>query len=520
MTALNKTSGALIWEVQVGQSIGASPMLLGERLCSGIEVNRPRANGYVACMARRTGQVLFYSGNFGEHTHGTPTAVWRTGPGSEDWSDRPPVLSSKAKTCRWDDHCARTLAALPTPFAPSVVEEFREQSCLASLPFAAELRAATVATAASSPTTGSVAAGEKVASKLKPGSSAGLLLVGANTGVLHAVDSATGAEAWRFATKGARARPILLQLQKDRRAAFVARAERNSERVARREAEAAVRLEDAKRAKQRSVRRGTIHADDAEWSQDDEDSFWTREEARETPLDEGEEEDLEALADERDPEDADQWVEEDTEELCERAPDLCEEKDTPWLWLLNNKENGNQGQIKGTMATYGHLCVFVSWDSFIYAVDVNDGRAVWTFQTRSLGMSSASILPASAYSASTAVDGLTFVGTHEWSIYALQLATGKLVWKYQTGGKIMSSGVLIDMGHVQAVREKCGSGNTWVLVWGSWDGAVYEFCASNGVLLAKKPLNSGPISNEIAIRDQTMYVSTNAGKVIALRAMN
>lgn len=70
MTALNKTTGALVWEVQLGHSIGASPMLIGERLCSGIELNRPRANGYIACVERRTGTPILFSEMLGDHTHG------------------------------------------------------------------------------------------------------------------------------------------------------------------------------------------------------------------------------------------------------------------------------------------------------------------------------------------------------------------------------------------------------------------------------------------------------------------
>jgi outer membrane protein assembly factor BamB len=74
---LNKSSGALVWEVKLGQSIGASPVIVGDRVYWAVEVGSPTANGYLAVVERCTGRVLFYSSPLGDHTHCTPTVLIR-----------------------------------------------------------------------------------------------------------------------------------------------------------------------------------------------------------------------------------------------------------------------------------------------------------------------------------------------------------------------------------------------------------------------------------------------------------
>src|SRR5689334_21598950 len=90
------------------------------------------------------------------------------------------------------------------------------------------------------------------------------------------------------------------------------------------------------------------------------------------------------------------------------------------------------------------------------------------------------------------------------------------IWKHTGGVKVMSSPLLTYRTNSK-ILEKC-LGQNWVVVWGSFDGYVYEFCATSGVLINRKNLFSGAISNEIAIFRDTMYISTNGGKLIALKA--
>ena len=72
---MDKSSGSLIWEVKLGQSIGASPVIVGDRVYWAVEVSSPASDGYLAVVERCTGRVLFYSRPLNDHTHCTPTVL-------------------------------------------------------------------------------------------------------------------------------------------------------------------------------------------------------------------------------------------------------------------------------------------------------------------------------------------------------------------------------------------------------------------------------------------------------------
>lgn len=69
--ALDKSTGRLVWQSKVGDYIGASPVLWGDRLFVGVETKKP--DGYLTCVSKETGKELFRSQPFGDHTHCTPT---------------------------------------------------------------------------------------------------------------------------------------------------------------------------------------------------------------------------------------------------------------------------------------------------------------------------------------------------------------------------------------------------------------------------------------------------------------
>lgn len=75
--ALDKQTGRLLWQTELGESIGASPVIWNDRICVGVETTDP--DGYLSCVDRETGERLFDSPTFGEHTHSTPTVDEETG---------------------------------------------------------------------------------------------------------------------------------------------------------------------------------------------------------------------------------------------------------------------------------------------------------------------------------------------------------------------------------------------------------------------------------------------------------
>ncbi len=71
LSALDKITGELVWETDLGDSIGASPVIVGDRIYAGVETRQP--NGYLAIVDRAGGAQLRTSARFGDHTHCTPT---------------------------------------------------------------------------------------------------------------------------------------------------------------------------------------------------------------------------------------------------------------------------------------------------------------------------------------------------------------------------------------------------------------------------------------------------------------
>jgi outer membrane protein assembly factor BamB len=65
--AVDKRAGDLVWEIQLGGSIGASPAQLGDFLFVAVEY--PTPDGKVFVIAAATGEVVWASPNLGHHAH-------------------------------------------------------------------------------------------------------------------------------------------------------------------------------------------------------------------------------------------------------------------------------------------------------------------------------------------------------------------------------------------------------------------------------------------------------------------
>ena len=54
-------------------------------------------------------------------------------------------------------------------------------------------------------------------------------------------------------------------------------------------------------------------------------------------------------------------------------------------------------------------------------------------------------------------DGVVYVGSDDWFIYALDASTGGLLWSYKTGGNVHSAPTVVGD----------------VVYFGSWDDSIY-----------------------------------------------
>ena len=68
--ALAKSTGRLVWQTRLRDSIGSSPVIWNDRLYVGVETSTRQ--GYLSCVDKNTGKLLFRSLKFADHTHSTP----------------------------------------------------------------------------------------------------------------------------------------------------------------------------------------------------------------------------------------------------------------------------------------------------------------------------------------------------------------------------------------------------------------------------------------------------------------
>ncbi len=156
------------------------------------------------------------------------------------------------------------------------------------------------------------------------------------------------------------------------------------------------------------------------------------------------------------------------------------------------------GQIKGAMTLAGGRVYFGSYDTHVYALDVRTGKQVWraSSQPRVGRTGTFYANPAVAY-------GRVYLGATDGKMYSYGARSGKLRWSNGTGDFIYSSA---------AVWRRN------VLV-GSYDGDFYSFDAATGDVRWRFDAN-GKISGSPTVIDGIVYFSTLSGRTYGLDARN
>jgi outer membrane protein assembly factor BamB len=154
------------------------------------------------------------------------------------------------------------------------------------------------------------------------------------------------------------------------------------------------------------------------------------------------------------------------------------------------------GQIKGAMTLAGGRVYFGSYDTHVYALDLRTGKRVWraSSQPRVGRTGTFYANPAVAY-------GRVYLGATDGKMYSYGARSGKLRWSNGTGDFIYSSA---------AVWRRN------VLV-GSYDGDFYSFDAATGDVRWRFDAN-GKISGSPTVIDGIVYFSTLSGRTYGLDA--
>jgi eukaryotic-like serine/threonine-protein kinase len=186
-----------------------------------------------------------------------------------------------------------------------------------------------------------------------------------------------------------------------------------------------------------------------------------------------------------------------------------------WKLVLTNP-------ISSSAAIADGVVYFLSYDRALYAVAAATGGVKWMFATggeqrfeaqglHGLSPASQNIPdPMDLYLSSPAVDQhRVYFGSSDGHVYALDAATGVLMWSFETGAVVHASPAVVN-------------GTVYI---GSWDSYLYALDAATGRQKWRFKSGEDPlIHNQVgfqsspAVVDDTVYVGCRDGHVYALDA--
>jgi len=161
-----------------------------------------------------------------------------------------------------------------------------------------------------------------------------------------------------------------------------------------------------------------------------------------------------------------------------------------------------KSRVSSSPAVFGGVVFFESYDGTFYAVDAGTGHLKWKFQTagerRFEGKHLHGALPAAEVmpdpfdfylSSAAAWNGAIYFGSGDGNIYSLDAASGRLIWKFQTGDVVHASPAIAD----------------GVLFIGSWDSYFYAFDATTGKEIWRLKTGEDPnIHNQVGIQSSAV----------------
>jgi outer membrane protein assembly factor BamB len=194
--------------------------------------------------------------------------------------------------------------------------------------------------------------------------------------------------------------------------------------------------------------------------------------------------------------------------------------------------NRADGSLKWSFDTYGPvnsspavsngLVMFASVDGRFYAVDVATGKRKWMFKTDGESRFTApgihGAIPRTEMmadpfdvflSSPTVANGIVYFGSGDHNVYALDVATGTLKWKFKTGDVVHASPAVVNN----------------VVYIGSWDRNMYALDATSGTRLWQYQTgadsaiyNQVGIASSAAVNNGTVFFGCRDGHFYALDA--
>jgi outer membrane protein assembly factor BamB len=148
----------------------------------------------------------------------------------------------------------------------------------------------------------------------------------------------------------------------------------------------------------------------------------------------------------------------------------------------------------------------LSDDGLLYKLDAHTGRIVWRFETHGGGVKRDMPRPnGPSYdyltSGATVVEGTVFIGSADKRLYAVDAATGRERWHFETGDIIRSTPAV----------------NHGTVYFGSRDHDVYAVDARTGALRWKYDTHREVVSSPLVVNG-TVYIGSRSSNLFALDA--
>lgn len=168
-----------------------------------------------------------------------------------------------------------------------------------------------------------------------------------------------------------------------------------------------------------------------------------------------------------------------------------------WTTLISTWGNGTDS----SPAVVNGIIYVGSQDTNVYALDATTGAQIWQFPTGDRVESSPAV-----------VNGIVYVGSTDGSVYAINASTGAQVWQYQTGGPVYSSPSVATV-----TLPPPGYQSVQVVLIGSYDSYIYALDAGTGVPLWRYKTGGGIMSSP-TVDNGIVSVGSMDGGVYTLQA--
>ncbi len=140
------------------------------------------------------------------------------------------------------------------------------------------------------------------------------------------------------------------------------------------------------------------------------------------------------------------------------------------------------------------IVYFGSGDNNIYALNVNSGELIWKYKTKNVVHSSPAIS-----------NGIVYCGSFDSKLHALDAKTGKLIWSFQAGNE--------ENHYFTCGIQSSPSVLNNVVYFGSRDTHVYALNAVTGNLIWKQKFGGSWMPSSTAVTENRVYVGSSDAKL-------